>query len=395
MSSPVDPALKAEWDAKRAPRPAPVLTTAIIALLTIVFGAEYTFNVGPAPGLAPGDNSLIALGAISRNLVIGAGEPWRVITSALLHANPAHIIGNCIVLFLAGASLERLVGRAWLGATFVVCGLAGSLAALVCDPPGDFGVGASGAIMGLLSAAFVLSFHPHAASIRRAIQFASARTAIPALIPFSAVEGGVHVGYNCHGGGFLAGLVMGFVMRALWSPDRVHPGGERAASWIGWGGLALAGLSFLLVAVHYPDYAQAGERYAGELPALNDQTVRTPAFATETAALVRLYPHDPRAHLLRSAYFVNARNLPDAESETRAALTEKDAFGQFPGLEPELHLFMASILLAEGNRVQAEVEADPWCLQKYPDRGAEELRENLLTAGLCGGWQAEGAAAEH
>jgi rhomboid protease GluP len=388
MMAPIDPELKAEWAARRAARPAPLLTLGIIASLAVVFAAEYWFNVGPVRGLAPGPNSLIALGAISRNLVLGAGEPWRLVTSVLLHLNPAHIIGNAIVLLLAGGILERLVGRAWLGATFVVSGLAGSIATLCCDPAGQIGLGASGAIMGVLSAAFVCSFHPHAATLRRTIQIACVRTAIPALIPFSSFEGGPHIGYNCHGGGFLAGLAMGLLMRAMWPVSQVHPSHQRAAAGIGWSGLALVVVSFLMVALHYPAYAQAGERYAGALPTLSQKTISEPGTADQMQALVRYYPHDPRAHLLRSAYLLNARRLVDAEMESRAGLAEKDALANdFPDLEPELHLLLATILLEEGNPSEADDEAHPWCVPRYRQRDTERLREQLLTVGLCGGWQ--------
>jgi len=387
MSAPIDPELKAEWAAARARRPAPLLTLAIIAGLTVVFAAEYWFNVGPVRGLAPGPNSLVALGALSRNLALGGGEPWRMATSVLLHLNPAHIIGNCIVLLLAGATLERLVGRAWLGATFVVSGLAGSIATLCCDPPAQFGLGASGAIMGLLSAAFVCSFHPHAASLRRTIQIACVRTAIPALIPFSSIEGGPHIGYNCHGGGFLAGLVMGFVMRGLWPVSQVHPTHNRFAASVGWGGLVVAALSFPMVALHYPAYVQAGERYAGSLPAVTNEALRDPGFADRTLVLERAYPHDPRTHLLRGVYLLNTRELASAQVEVEVALGEKDAItNDFPDLEPKLHLLLANILLEQGGRSEAETEADPWCVQRYREMDTEELRENLLTAGLCGGW---------
>ncbi|HEY2658195.1 MAG TPA: rhomboid family intramembrane serine protease [Caulobacteraceae bacterium] len=394
MSTPIEPELKAEWAAKAAPRPAPVLTLAIIAGLTIIFAAEYRFNVGPIQGMAPGSNSLIALGALSRKLALDAGEPWRLVTAVLLHLNPAHIIGNAIVLFMAGATLERLVGRAWLGATFVVSGLAGSLATLGCDPAGQLGVGASGAIMGLVSAAFVCSFHPHATGWRRSIHFACARVAIPALIPFSSIQGGPNIGYNCHGGGLLAGLAMGLMIRLLWPVTEVHPGQRRFAASIGWGGLALAALSFTMVALHYPAYAAVGERYAASLPPVTDQAMRTPGFGDQTLAFVRLYPHDPRTHLLRSLYLLNTKDLDQAEGETRAALAEPDALtNDFPGLAPKLHLLLAAILLEQGRRSAAETEAAPWCVQHYRERPTELLREQLLGAGLCGGWQATGPTA--
>jgi hypothetical protein len=151
--------------------------------------------------------------------------------------------------------------------------------------------------------------------------------------------------------------------------------------------LALAALSFLLVASHYPAYAKAGEPYAGELPTVTEKTIHDPALANQTLALVRFYPHDPRTHLLRSVYLLNTQDLEQAESETRAALAEQDALKKdFPGLEPKLHLLLATILLDQRRPSEAETEADPWCIQHYREMDAEELRERLLTAGLCGGW---------
>jgi len=391
MPPPIDPAMKAEWAARSAARPAPVLTAAIIAMLAIVFAGEYGFSVGPVHGLAPGPNSLLALGALSRNLAIGAREPWRIVTAALLHANPAHIIGNCIVLFFAGAALERLVGRAWLAATFVIAGLAGSIASLCCNPPGVFGVGASGAIMGVLSATFVCSFHPHAAALRRTIRFSCARVAIPALIPFSSIEGGAHIDYNAHGGGFIAGVVIGLVMLKLWPETEVFPAHRRAAAGVGWTGLALAVAAFGMVALHYPAYARAGEPFASSLPVINATTMRDPTLGDQTAAAVRMYPHDPRTHLLRSVYLLNTHDLDQAETELRAGLAEREALTHaFPSVEPTLHLLLAGIYLEQNRRTDAETEAEPWCTQHYRDMGTEILRERLLTAGLCGGWTGNG-----
>ena len=387
--APIHPELKAEWAARAAPRPAPVLTLAIIAGLAVVFAAEYRFNVGPVRGMAPGPNSLIALGALRRDLVFGAGEPWRLATAVLLHMNLAHIVGNAVVLFVAGATLERLVGRAWLGATFVISGLGGSLAALACNPAHTAGVGASGAIMGLVSATFVCSFHPHARGWRRSIQFACARVTIPALIPFSSLQGGPQIDYNCHGGGLLAGLVMGLAMRMAWPTDQVHPGGRHLAAGIGWSGLGLAAFSLLMVALYYPTYAAVGERYAASLPSGSNRAMGSPGYGERTLALVRLYPHDPRTHALRGYYLMRTDDLADAETELRAALAERDALlNDFPGYEPRLHMLLAAILLQDGIRSEAEPEAEPWCRRQYRDRPTEELRETLLSVGLCGGWQA-------
>jgi membrane associated rhomboid family serine protease len=73
-------------------------------------------------------------------------------TSMFLHANPAHLGGNILFLLIFGTSLEEQVPRGkWL-ATYLLSGLAGNIMFLFLG--GDaVGVGASGAIWGLLGAA--------------------------------------------------------------------------------------------------------------------------------------------------------------------------------------------------------------------------------------------------
>ena len=74
-----------------------------------------------------------------------------------------------------------------------------------------------------------------------------------------------------------------------------------------------------------------------------------------------------------------------AKQSKHAVLAEQDALtNDFPGLETEAHLLRAAILLAEGR--DAESEAGPWCVQFNRDRGAEDLREQLVGAGVCRDW---------
>ena len=86
------------------------------------------------------------------NSAVWHGAVWMLFTSMFLHANPAHLGGNVLFLLIFGTSLEEQVPRGkWL-VTYMLSGLAGSIAFLFLG--GDaIGVGASGAIWGLLGAA--------------------------------------------------------------------------------------------------------------------------------------------------------------------------------------------------------------------------------------------------
>jgi len=87
-------------------------------------------------------------------------------TSLFLHANLVHLGGNVLFLLVFGTSLEEQVSRnRWL-LIYVASGLTGNIAFLILGPflGQEIGLGASGAIYGLLGAsggfkgAFIMIF---------------------------------------------------------------------------------------------------------------------------------------------------------------------------------------------------------------------------------------------
>jgi membrane associated rhomboid family serine protease len=107
-------------------------------------------------GVAGGDllslNYQFAFPLIQVNQAVWQGAVWMLFTSMFLHANPFHLFGNVVFLLIFGTSLEEQVSvRKWL-VTYISSGIVGNIAFLFLG--GDAaGVGASGAIWGLLAAA--------------------------------------------------------------------------------------------------------------------------------------------------------------------------------------------------------------------------------------------------
>lgn len=85
---------------------------------------------------------------------VATGEWWRIITGGFLHAGILHIGMNMLVLWLLGSQLERAVGPLRFGCLYITSLLAGSLGVLLIDPTAPT-VGASGAVFGLMGAAFI------------------------------------------------------------------------------------------------------------------------------------------------------------------------------------------------------------------------------------------------
>lgn len=75
------------------------------------------------------------------------------LTSMFLHADPMHLIGNLVFLWLAGALLESLIGFGRFGAVYVATGLVSCGLSWAMSPQSAIPeLGASGAISGVMGA---------------------------------------------------------------------------------------------------------------------------------------------------------------------------------------------------------------------------------------------------
>jgi membrane associated rhomboid family serine protease len=155
-----------------------------------------------------GGGSLFSNGGGSILLRFGLDAPdldvshqyYRLITAGFLHVNLLHIAFNMYLLYLLGQMLEREFGSARFAALYVTALLSGSLGALVLSP-NSLTVGASGAVFGLMGAAFVE---------QRSRGIDPFQTGLGALIvinlAFSFVLSGISIGG--HIGGLLGGVLV-------------------------------------------------------------------------------------------------------------------------------------------------------------------------------------------
>jgi membrane associated rhomboid family serine protease len=82
---------------------------------------------------------------------------YSLITSAFLHLNGTHILLTMITLAIVGPPVEAEVGRSRFAALYLLSAVGGSVFFYVLAPANSPGVGASGAIFGLMGAYFVLA----------------------------------------------------------------------------------------------------------------------------------------------------------------------------------------------------------------------------------------------
>jgi len=86
--------------------------------------------------------------------------PWVFITSVFMHAGPFHLFLNMFALFMFGPLLEHKVGSRKFLYLFLAAGIIGNIGyflyAYALGDPAIPGIGASGAIYGVLGALAVL-----------------------------------------------------------------------------------------------------------------------------------------------------------------------------------------------------------------------------------------------
>ena len=137
-------------------------TYAIIGACVLAFIAEIAGggSISGGGGTATTEGGLFAyaVDAQGQTLGVAGGQPYRLVTSAFLHAGLLHLGLNMFALYILGTLLEPAIGTVRFVGIYAVSVLGGSFLVMVMDP-NQLTVGASGGIFGLMAAAFLIARH--------------------------------------------------------------------------------------------------------------------------------------------------------------------------------------------------------------------------------------------
>jgi membrane associated rhomboid family serine protease len=138
--------------------------------------------------------------------LLARGEWYRLVSSGFLHFGIIHIAFNMLLLFQLGQLLEPAIGRIRFALLYFSALLAGSAGAILLQPNELVG-GASGAVFGLMGAAFIGLRHRGVNPLTTGI---GTLLVLNLLITFTLP--GIAIGG--HLGGLLGGAVAGWVVLA-------------------------------------------------------------------------------------------------------------------------------------------------------------------------------------
>ena len=193
----------------------PVVTYSLIAVNVVVFLVELA---QPDP-----QGYLSQWGTVPAQISAGRSLS-TLVTSMFLHAGWAHLLGNMLFLFIFGDNVEDAFGHLKYLLFYLACGIAAGLAQVYLAPGSSLpGVGASGAISGVL-AAYIVMFGNNPVTVL----FGIFPVVVPAFLMIGVwivlqfLSGAASLGhtqetggvaYGAHVGGFVCGLALTFVLR--------------------------------------------------------------------------------------------------------------------------------------------------------------------------------------
>ncbi len=177
-------------------------TFVLIGLCVAAFVIELAGGAGAtaAGGRITAEGGLFAAG-------VAGGEPYRIVTSAFLHAGLIHLGLNMFALYILGTLLEPAIGTARFLGIYFVSVLAGAFGALLLTPD-ELTVGASGGIFGLMSAAFLIARD-------RGLDQLASQIGFFVILNLAFTFGANNISVGGHLGGLIGGALAALLLIAL------------------------------------------------------------------------------------------------------------------------------------------------------------------------------------
>jgi membrane associated rhomboid family serine protease len=219
-----------------------------IFVLEIATGGKLGFDLSGAF-----NSKLIAWGGLQPLEIALRGEYYRLITATFLHGGLLHVALNMYVLWILGSMLEPTLGSGRFAAIYFISGLTASATSYALGPANQLGVGASGAIFGLLGAWVAFAYRRRgtafgAMQLRQALFWVG----INFFLGFSI--GGID--NFAHLGGLIGGALAGTLVEGVGPPE------TRRVVTVG-GLVALVLVTLLVIALRT---AALRTQFAGLLP---------------------------------------------------------------------------------------------------------------------------------
>lgn len=177
--------------------PFSLYTYVLLAAIAAVFASQ----------LYVGVNGEQAFSAAFNKPAFRNGSYWLILTGATVHGSILHVLMNGYALFSFGRLTELLSNRAHLAIVYLLSAIGGGILSLIFSPEGS-SVGASGAIVGLLTYLAVYAFRRRkfiSPEFRKNLLVNIGFILVFGLVLFQQIDNFGHIG------GMIVGAVYGFI----------------------------------------------------------------------------------------------------------------------------------------------------------------------------------------
>ena len=246
-------------------------------------------------------------------------EPWRLLTSVFLHAGLLHLAFNLLAIASIGPRIEELYGRATMAGVFILSGVIASFGSISLRAGHGVGIGASGALMGLIGLAIG---YGHRAGRGRGHGLRDDMLKWSAYVFLF----GFAVGADnwAHLFGALAGAAFGLTVKPAWWVRRRWLAARILFGLIGAAG-TIGALVLILTRVPTP-------REASVDPALEDAANTSMILSHYEATCVAYYANDLPTALAAAKEFSRDFEVMPAELDAKGVGAMCDALVQMRGV---------------------------------------------------------------
>jgi membrane associated rhomboid family serine protease len=213
------------FDRARFPA-AEIGTVAVLIAIHVVIVAWLLLEPGRA-------HAAIEWGALRKGLT--AAEPWRLLTSLVLHSGYPHALWNGLSMTVFAVPLLEILGRRRTALVYLAAGIGGGATAVAFAKFGTRIIGSSGAVSGLFGAWLVLALdRARAAELPWRARVRSTGIAflvLPSLVN-PLTSSGAPISVSSHVGGAVTGMIVGALLSRHWLPPPEPPVEEDEPEWV-------------------------------------------------------------------------------------------------------------------------------------------------------------------
>jgi|SRR5271156_4233155 len=223
-------------------------TTVLLIVNFLMFAVTLVSSMEKGSGfsLFAGMNGevLYRLGAIYPPAIFERNQWFRLVTAMFLHGSILHIGFNMWVLWDVGVVIEEVYGSARYLFLYTVTGIAGYILSAL---RGNFSVGASGAIMGMIGVMLAITTKRGG----EAMKAQRSRLIFFIVIIFAQ---GMIPGLNVDNWAHFGGLAAGFALGRVFADRQPAPGNEMKRAYaLGWLAAIIIIMSFAFMILHVRD----------------------------------------------------------------------------------------------------------------------------------------------